>query len=94
VERARRLIAATAETRALQEETVAAEQARFEVGTSTAILVAQAQRDLLASQIAEVETLVTYREARIRLYLAEGSLLGRRGVKVGGELELLNPKDR
>jgi outer membrane protein TolC len=83
VERARRLIAATAETRALQEETVAAEQARFEVGASTAILVAQAQRDLLASQIAEVEALVTYREALIRLYLAEGSLLGRRGINVG-----------
>jgi outer membrane protein TolC len=83
VERARRLIAATATTRALQEETVAAEQARLEVGASTAILVAQAQRDLLASQIAEVEALVTYREALIRLYLAEGSLLGRRGIKVG-----------
>ena len=83
VERARRLIAATALTRALQEETVAAEEARFEVGTSTAILVAQAQRDLLAAQIAEVEALVTYREALIRLYLAEGSLLGRRGIQVG-----------
>ncbi len=84
-ERARRLIAATAETRALQEETAAAEQARFEVGTSTAILVAQAQRDLLAAQIDEVEALVTYREARIGLYLAEGSLLGRRGVAIGAE---------
>lgn len=85
VERARRLIAATATTRALQEETVAAEQARFEVGASTAILVAQAQRDLLASQIDEVEALVTYRDALIRLYLAEGSLLGRRGIAIGTE---------
>lgn len=84
-ERARRLIAATAATRALQEETVAAERARFDVGTATAIQVARAQRDLLASQIAEIETLVTYREAMIRLYLAEGSLLGRRGVRVGNE---------
>lgn len=94
VERARRLIAATAETRALQEETVAAEQARFEVGASTAILVAQAQRDLLASQIAEVEALVTYREALIRLYLAEGSLLGRRGINVGNDVDWLNSKER
>ena len=80
VERARRQIAATRTTRELQERTVEAEQERFNVGASTALLVAQAQRDLLAIRIAEVETVVTYRIAVIRLQLAEGSLLERHGV--------------
>jgi outer membrane protein TolC len=43
--------------------------------------VAQAQRDLLVSQIAEVEAIVNYRIALVRLYLAEGSLLERRGIR-------------
>lgn len=80
VERARKQIAATRTTRELQERTVEAEQERFKVGASTALLVAQAQRDLLAIRIAEVGTVVTYRIALTRLYLAEGSLLDRHGV--------------
>jgi len=60
-----------------------AEQERFAVGSSTALQVAQAQRDLLNSQIAEIEAIVNYRIALVRLYLAEGSLLERRGISVG-----------
>lgn len=82
VERTRRLIAASAATRQLQEATVEAEQARFEVGSSTALLVAQAQRDLLLAQIREIEAVVQYRIARVRLFLAEGSLLERRGLRI------------
>lgn len=81
-ERARQQIAATRATRILQEETLKAEEERFDVGASTALLVAQAQRDLLASRIAEVEAVVNYRIALIGLYLAEGSLLQRRGVSL------------
>ncbi|MHB8791146.1 MAG: TolC family protein [Desulfobulbaceae bacterium] len=80
VERARQLIGATRVTRLLQEETMKAEKERFDVGASTALLVAQAQRDLLASAIVEVESVVSYRKALVNLYLAEGSLLERRGV--------------
>lgn len=83
VERARQQIGASAATRRLQEETLRAEEERFRVGSSTSLLVAQAQRDLLASQIAEIEAVVAYRIARVRLYLAEGSLLDRRGVRIG-----------
>ncbi|BCR04480.1 hypothetical protein DESUT3_15490 [Desulfuromonas versatilis] len=83
LERARQQIAASAVTRALQEETLAAEKERFEVGASTALLVSQAQRDLLASQIVEVEAIVNYRTALVNLYLAEGSLLERRGILLG-----------
>lgn len=80
VERARQQIEATSITRQLREQTLEAEQERFKVGSSTALLVAQAQRDLLASRISEVEAMVTYRIALIQLYLAEGSLLERRGI--------------
>ncbi|MEZ6193180.1 MAG: TolC family protein [Phycisphaerales bacterium] len=79
VERARQQIQASQTTRTLQEDTVRAEQERYGVGSSTALLVAQAQRDLLEAQIAEVEAVVAYRLALIDLYVAEGSLLDRRG---------------
>lgn len=87
-QRAREQIAATATTRQLQEQTAQAEQERFDVGSSTALLVAQAQRDLLAARIAEVEAIINYRIALVQLYLAEGSLLERRGVQV------TTPQDR
>lgn len=82
LERSRQQIAATRATRIFQEQSLQAEKERFEVGSSTSLEVAQAQRDLLQSQIAEVETIVNYRIALVKLYLAEGSLLERRGVSV------------
>jgi len=82
VERARQQIAASAATRQSQEATVLAERERFNVGASTALLVAQAQRDLLLASIVEVEALVHYRIALVNLYLVEGSLLERRGVSI------------
>jgi outer membrane protein TolC len=88
VERARRQIFATRLTRELQEKAVFAEMERFDVGKSTSLLVAQAQRDLLASQINEVQAIVYYRISLVRLYLAEGSLLQRRGVSVAAEKPL------
>jgi len=80
VERARQQINATAATRALREEALRVEEERFRVGESTSLLVAQAQRDLLESRINEVEAVVAYRVALIELYLAEGTLLSRRGL--------------
>ncbi len=82
VESARRQIAASEATRLFQEQSLAAEQERFAVGAGTALLVAQAQRDLLASQIAEIRSIVNYRIARTELYRAEGSLLERRGIRL------------
>lgn len=82
VERARQQITASAATRAAQEQKVMVEQERFAVGETTALVLAQAQRDLLESRIAEVEALVDYRVALVQLYLAEGSLLERRGIRL------------
>ena len=82
VERARQQISASATTRVLQQRTAEAERERFEAGVGTSLLVAQAQRDLLEAEIAEVAAVVEYRLALIGLYLAEGSLLERRGITI------------
>jgi outer membrane protein TolC len=85
VARARQQVDATAATRSAQEEKVRAEMAKFRVGRSTALLVAAAQRDLLESQVGEVQAVANYLNARVDLYLAEGSLLSRRGLATGCE---------
>jgi len=82
VERTRQQIDASRATRVFQEQTLNAEKERFDVGSSTALQVAQAQRDLLRARIAEVEAVVNYRQAMVRLALAEGSLLERRGIRL------------
>lgn len=90
IERARQQIHASRVTRRSEEQTVQAEIERFNVGAGTALLVAQAQRDLLISQIAEVRAVIHYRIALIRLFLAEGSLLQRRGVVLRHQGQVMN----
>lgn len=80
VTRARQQVQATTTTREFQEEKLRAETAKFRVGRSTALLVASAQRDLLASQVAEIEAVTNSLVARVELYRLEGSLLARRGL--------------
>ena len=46
--------------------------------------MAQAQRDVLVSRIAEVQALANYLKALIDLYLQDGSLLERRGIVAPG----------
>ncbi|TFG49739.1 MAG: TolC family protein [Candidatus Brocadiia bacterium] len=84
VNRAKEQISATAATRKLQEEKLRAENEKFRVGKSTSLLVAQAQRDLVASQITEIEAVVTYLKALVNLHRMEGSLLDRRGINTPG----------
>jgi outer membrane protein TolC len=83
IERTHQQIGATRVTREMEEQTLTAEQERFSVGDTTSLLVAQAQRDLLVSQLAEIEAIVEYRIALVNLFLAEGSLLERRGITLG-----------
>lgn len=85
VNRAREQVAATAATRKLQEETLRAETEKFRVGKSTSFLVAQAQRDLLQSQIDEVASVVSYLKALVQLQLQQGTILERRGISAPGE---------
>ncbi|WP_319524932.1 TolC family protein [uncultured Desulfosarcina sp.] len=84
VNRTREQIGASATTRRFSEETLRIETEKLRVGQSTSLLVAQAQRDLLISRIAEVEALASYIKALIHLYRQDGSLLERRGIVAPG----------
>jgi outer membrane protein TolC len=68
-------------TRELQEEKLAAEQVKLGAGKSTEYFVLQAQRDLIAAQLEEVRADVAYVNARTDLFVKDGTLLERRGVK-------------
>ncbi len=76
-------ITATAATLNLQEEKLRAETEKFRVGRSTAMLVATAQRDLLAAQISEIQAVVSHLNSLVDLFRLEGSLLERRGLSTG-----------
>jgi len=82
--RAGEQITATAVSRKAQEEKLKSETEKFHVGQSTTLLVAQTQRDLLSSQIDEIDAVVTYRKALVEIYRLEGSLLQRRGIVAPG----------
>jgi len=84
VDRARQQISASAETRKLEEEKLRIETEKFRVGRSTNFLVAQAQRDLLLSQVVEVRTVASYLKSLTELFRLEGSLLERRGISAPG----------
>lgn len=78
--RTRQQIEATQQTRVLQEKKLNAELEKFRIGKSTNLLVLQAQRDFISSQLEEMRTMVAYLTALYKLYLAEGTLLERRGI--------------
>jgi outer membrane protein len=84
VNRTKQQIAASSATRRFDEEKLRIETEKFRVGRSTSFLVAQAQRDLLISRIAEVQALANYLKALIDLYRQDGSLLERRGISAPG----------
>ncbi len=84
VNRAKQQITASSATRKFNEEKRRIENEKFRVGKSTSFLVAQAQRDLLVSRIAEVEAVANYLVALVDLYQNDGSLLERRGVSAPG----------
>jgi outer membrane protein len=84
LKRAQEQVRATAATRRLQEATFRAEAEKFRVGKSTSLLVAQAQRDLLTSQLGEVRAVITHLKAIVDLQRLEGSLLEYRGIACPG----------
>lgn len=78
--RSRQQIKATRIARELQDKKLEAELEKFRVGKSTNFLVLQAQRDFTAGQMDEVRSMVAYLNALVDLYVAEGTLLDRRGI--------------
>jgi outer membrane protein len=89
--RSQEQVAATAATRRLQEEKARSEMEKFRLGKSTSLLVAQAQRDLEASQISEVQAVVSHLKALVEIYRLEGSLLERRGIAGPGAEPVRGP---
>jgi outer membrane protein TolC len=92
-ERTREQIAATRATRVLKEQSLRAESEKFQVGKSTSFLVAQAQRDLMASRISEAQAATNHLKALVDLYRLEGSLLERRGIDAPGRNPVALPDD-
>lgn len=83
--RAREQVAATSAMRRLQETVAQTELEKLRVGKSTSLLVSQAQRDLLAAQIGEIQAVRNFLKAIITTYRLDGSLLLRRAVECPGE---------
>ena len=75
VDQARETWEATRSERIFQEQTVADEQQKLEVGASTSYIVIQFQRDLAAARSAEVSALANYQKARAALQRATGTIL-------------------
>jgi outer membrane protein TolC len=75
VEQARQTYEATRSERVFQEQTLADEQQKLEVGASTSFFVIQYQRDLAAARSAEVSALASYQKARTALQRATGTIL-------------------
>jgi outer membrane protein TolC len=82
IQRADNQIEATRSTLKLQEEKLRAETEKYQIGRSTSINVAVAQRDLLQSQLDEVQTIADYINSLQALYLAEGNLLNQYGASI------------
>jgi len=78
--RSQEQVAATAATRKLQEEKLRVETEKFRLGKSTSLLVGQAQRDYVSSQIDEIQAVISYLKSFVEMYRLEGSLLERRGI--------------
>ena len=83
--RAKEQIAASAATMRLQEEKLKAETEKFRIGKSTTLLVAQAQRDLMTSQLAQSRAVVSYLKGIVELFRVEGTLLKSRGISSPGD---------
>ena len=93
IARAQEQMTANAALRRLRAESLRVEEEKFKNGKSTSLLVAQAQRDFLASQVAEIAASASFRKAIVRFYRAEGSLLQRRRLAAPGTEPIEAPDD-
>ncbi|MFO8005419.1 TolC family protein [Thioalkalivibrio sp.] len=84
-DQSRAQVQAREETLALQEELLRVAEIRFRVGAGTGLEVAQAQRDLLESQLSLLAAKIRYRQARTDLLRQSGTLLLHRGIETPGQ---------
>lgn len=84
INRSSEQIVASRATRKFQEEKLQAEIDKYRLGKSTMFRVAQAQRDLVESQISAVRSNIDHIKSLTQFYFVEGSLLVRRGISAPG----------
>jgi outer membrane protein len=82
LKQSRTAVEAAVKTRVLQEQTLAAEQTRFQLGASTIFLVVQAQRDLSTAASAEVRAQVNLMEATASFERAMGRTLESNRIEI------------
>jgi outer membrane protein len=73
--------------RQLQEQTLAADQKKYELGATTPFQVVQDQRDLATAQSEEVQAMANYTHARISLEQALGTTLDVHNISVSDALK-------
>ena len=84
IARSSKQIVASSATVKYQREKLGAEVEKYRFGKSTMFRVAQAERDLVESQVDAVQAVADYIKSLTQFYLVEGSLLVRRGISAPG----------
>jgi len=82
VQQARARYQAATKARVLQEQTVDAEQKKYELGASTIYNVILTQRDLLQAQSNEVAALSAYSKARVEMDRSTGQTLEKNNISL------------
>lgn len=82
LQQARARYLAAEKNRALQEQTLDAEQKKYALGASTVYMVIQAQRDLATAESTRVAALSAYARARTQLELATGQTLASNNIEI------------
>ena len=85
--RARASYDAAAQARALQEESLAAEQAKFEVGASTSFFVIQYESLLAQARSTEVAARSSYVKAKAALQRAMGTILDENNISLDAAMK-------
>jgi outer membrane protein len=85
--RARGSYEAAVQARALQQESLAAEQAKFEVGASTSFFVIQYESLLAQAKSTEVAAKSSYMKARAALQRATGSILEENRISIDAAIK-------
>ena len=82
VQQARARYLTSIKSRELQEQTLEAEQKKFDLGASTIFLVVQAQRDLALARFQEISAMNNYVLARVELNRSTGKTLESLGISL------------
>ncbi|MDX2056126.1 MAG: TolC family protein [Polyangiaceae bacterium] len=82
VETAEKQLYAAANSRSLSEQSLRAEERKFQNGMSNNFFVAQRQEELAQAELAELSALIRHEKARADLQMATGKLLEQRSVKL------------